>query len=129
MGLLHAISLFVIAYTVELWYFKAGASGGAACCGLCRAYCVGIEHHLGTLVCGAFLISTLRFARIVVGIFARQASDTGNPVGECLGFFCSCIVNCFQRWLEHVNKNAYMDVAMNSTGFCVAARHALEVLS
>lgn len=126
--LCHALSLFVVAYTVELWYFGS-EKDGSPCCGLGRAYCVGIEHHLGTLVCGAFLVASLRIPRIIIGVFARAASDTGNPAGDCLGYFFGCIVTCFTRWLEYVNKNAYMDVAMNSTGFCTAAQHASEVLS
>jgi len=128
--LCHALSLFVVAYTVELWYFEAHEKGASMpCCGLCRAYCVGVEHHLGTLACGAFFISVLRLLRIVIGVFARAASDTENPLGVCLGYFCGCVVHCFTRWLEYVNKNAYMDVAMNSIGFCAAAKHACEVLA
>lgn len=137
--LCHAVSVFVVAYTVEVWYFEVhqggkGKSKGdtviAACCGgLLRAYCDGMENHLGTLACGALVIAVLRPLRLVFGVVARAASDSENPVGVCLAHFCGCCLGCFAEWVEFVNKNAYMDVAMNSTGFCTAARHAAEVLS
>mmetsp|Transcript_64347 Transcript_64347/g.141844 ORF Transcript_64347/g.141844 Transcript_64347/m.141844 type:complete len:619 (+) Transcript_64347:10-1866(+) len=130
--LCHATSQFVVAYTVELWYFADRGDGhheAKACFGMCKGFCVGVTHHFGTLLCGSFIITAVWAVRLVVAAIAQEAQDTGNPLGACLGKICLCLVDCFKRCLEFVNRNAYMDVAMNATNFCQGALHALEVIT
>lgn len=131
MELCHAVSVFVLAYSVELWYFDARRTGeGLSCCGLITAYVTCCHHHLGTLVLGSFTIAMCRCLRAPLGLLAWAATPTDdNPVAECLAHFCCCCVGIFEHFLRGVSKVAYLDVALNSIGFCEASRHAAEVLA
>uniref|UniRef100_A0A7S0FKL2 Choline transporter-like protein n=1 Tax=Pyrodinium bahamense TaxID=73915 RepID=A0A7S0FKL2_9DINO len=131
MELCTAVSQFVVAYTVQLWWFEDGQRGGhrsRAAWGVIHGYCIALEHHLGSLLFGSLAITFVRSVRMAVGILVAAADDTGNPLGACLGESCCCFIECYKRFLEYVNKNAYMDIAMNGGSFCTASAHALEVM-
>merc|ERR1712151_776925 len=67
--------------------------------------------------------------QMVAGMIANAAEDQGNAFADCLAKACLCCLSCWKDCLEFVSKNAYFDIAMNSTSFCEAGRHALEVLT
>eukprot|EP00420_Gonyaulax_spinifera_P024436 CAMPEP_0197908140 /NCGR_PEP_ID=MMETSP1439-20131203/66213_1 /TAXON_ID=66791 /ORGANISM="Gonyaulax spinifera, Strain CCMP409" /LENGTH=633 /DNA_ID=CAMNT_0043529609 /DNA_START=31 /DNA_END=1932 /DNA_ORIENTATION=- len=127
-----AVSQFVVAYTVELWWFedcRRTDRRGRAAWGVIHGYCIAIEHHLGTLFCGALVISMTRFIRMAVGLFSASADTSGNQVAAGSAKVCQCCTECFMRFFAFLTKNAYMDVAMNGSNFCSGGKHALEVLS
>lgn len=40
-----------------------------------------------------------------------------------------CCVACFERFVAFVNTTAYMDVALRSSNFCIAAKNAFTMLT
>lgn len=60
---------------------------------------------------------------------AKAGEAEGNPILAILAKCCFCCVTCYERFLEFLNKNAYMDIAINSTSFCTAAKNALQVMA
>jgi len=132
MELCTAVSQFVVAYTVELWWFEDDQKGGhkkRAAWGVFHGFWVALEHHLGTLLYGALVIKLTRGFRIVFGAVAHAADEKHNPLAACVSEICCCCVDFYKRHLEYLNKNVYMDVAMNSSSFCKGAVHAMEVLA
>lgn len=135
MEMCTATAQFVLAYCAQLWYFKEYVNGkkNISWNPLFRAYSVGLFYHLGTLAVGAFLVSLVRFARILLGFIARQlrSEDESGAHGitSCVLGCCSCCLTCFENFLRFVNKNAYMDVAINSSNFCEAASSAFSVIT
>lgn len=127
-----ALSQFVLAYAVQLWYFTPYGDTyekDTPACPLCRGYVKGLQYHLGTLAFGALLVAVLRLIRMILGYIAKQADKDGNPAAACAAKSCLCIITCFQRCIEFINKNAYMDVAINSTDFCTAAKNAFRFIT
>jgi len=120
----HALSTFVIIYMAQMWCFKQ--NGG---CDYLRGYKTGLTYHFGSLAMGSFFIAVVRVIRAILGTIQEASKDSGNKVAEALACIFNCIVSCFERFLQKLNKFAYMDVCINSNNFCVAAGHALSILS
>eukprot|EP00927_Polykrikos_kofoidii_P054324 TRINITY_DN48751_c0_g1_i1.p1 TRINITY_DN48751_c0_g1~~TRINITY_DN48751_c0_g1_i1.p1 ORF type:complete len:693 (+),score=93.31 TRINITY_DN48751_c0_g1_i1:95-2080(+) len=127
----NAFSQFVLAYTVQLWYFTPYIDDDKQTpyCPLCRAYRIGLLFHMGTLTFGAFLIAILRFVRLVLAQLAKQANASGNKAAACAAKSCMCLVTCFETCVKFINKNAYMDVAIRSSDFCTAAKRAMRMIA
>lgn len=135
MELCNAMSQFVVSYAVEMWFFSSynsqnnSKSHPGLACVACEAHSVAMKYHLGSLAFGSFIIAVFRSFQIVMGILTEAAQDTGNPVGACAGKVCICCIECFRRCIEHLNKTAYMDIALNGNAFCPAAYHAMSILT
>eukprot|EP00929_Paragymnodinium_shiwhaense_P054762 TRINITY_DN27445_c0_g1_i1.p1 TRINITY_DN27445_c0_g1~~TRINITY_DN27445_c0_g1_i1.p1 ORF type:complete len:453 (-),score=93.35 TRINITY_DN27445_c0_g1_i1:349-1707(-) len=126
-----AVAQFVLAYVVILWYYtpyKDGKKAGVPSMSVMRGYCTMLRYHFGTICFGSFLLAMLRAVRIVLETIAKSNKEQ-NPALACLARVIGCIVDCFTKFIEFINKNAYMDVAMNSSSYCVAAKNALGVIS
>lgn len=130
MEMCGALSTFVIAYAVQLWYAttRAGLENDAPCFPSIRGLFVGVTYHLGTMAAGSFIVATVRGFRDFMFLITKQAADSGNSVATCCACCCMCCLDCFNRFLKFMTKNAYMDTAMNSNSFCIAAYHSTMVL-
>lgn len=128
MEITNALGQFVLAYAVVLWYYTPKPKGVGPHCPLCKGFCIGIFYHLGTLAFGSFLIAVCRVVRTILAYIAKQSESEGNKVGACIAKCCLCCVTCFEQLLQYINKNAYIDVAISSNSFCVAAKHSCEFL-
>jgi len=125
-----ALSQFVIAYSVQLWYFTPFHHDhkDAPACTLWRGYWIGVGYHLGSLAYGGLVVTAFWLARTAFGALARAAETEGNTCLAAIAKCLFCCIACYERCIEFLNKNAYMDIAINSTSFCTAARNALEVI-
>jgi len=132
--IMTAMSQFVLAYAVQLWYFSEDANEDGVkdfdkWCPLLDGYCIATRYHLGTLAFGAFIVTVLVIIKWLVTLAAKQASEkTGNPAAKCIGQICVCCVWIFEKCIRFLNKNAYLDCAVNSTSYCLAARNAFWTL-
>eukprot|EP00928_Gymnodinium_smaydae_P039420 TRINITY_DN26933_c0_g1_i1.p1 TRINITY_DN26933_c0_g1~~TRINITY_DN26933_c0_g1_i1.p1 ORF type:complete len:700 (-),score=135.14 TRINITY_DN26933_c0_g1_i1:39-2138(-) len=129
MELTNSIADFVISYSVVLWYYTPKPKGCGPVFPLARAFIIGITFHLGTLAFGAFLIATCRFIRAILMYIAREAKASGNQAAACCASCLACVVRCVQEFLEQLNKNAYIDVAITSNSFCTAAKDSFAFLT
>jgi len=133
----NALSNFAIAYVTQRWYFTpytknscAGRSKwGLPTFAILRGFTVGLCFHLGTLAFGSILIAFVRVIRMGFAYLEKLSSDTGNCIGVCISKVLFCCLYCFESCLEFVNKNAYMDVALHSSSFCVGAQRATAVMT
>jgi len=131
--LVTATSQFVLAYAVQRWYFtpygEDGGKDGLVFCPIARGYGVAFLFHLGSFAFGSFLVAVTRLLRVIMSFIAKQARDQGNAVGAAAASCCTCCLTCFQKTIEFLNKNAYIDIAVNSNGFCHGARNALWTIA
>jgi len=136
MEIFSAMSQFVISYAVQLWFCASPRgrrggplkdAGGVPCCATVQGFFAGLFYHLGTFAFGSFLVSVFRVFRDFMALITKEAAD-GNPAVACCTCCCTLCLDCFTRFLQFINKNAYMDTAINSNGFCKAGYHAITVL-
>jgi len=134
--LCSAMSHFVLSYVTERWYFTPYRKG---CIGrgkvdlpgfaILQAYSVGILFHLGSLAFGAVVIAFIRVLRMALAYVGRESSASGNCCSACLAKVAFCCLTCCEGCLQFLNKNAYMDIALHSSTFCVAARRANALIA
>lgn len=132
MELVTSTSQFAVAYAVQAWYFTAHQGDkkvGAPTCGICAGYALAATVHFGTLAFGSFLIATLRFLRMLIATIAEKEQAGANPIAACIGSICVCVVDCFERFLQFINKTAYIETAINGTSFCVAGVEAISIIA
>jgi len=125
--LANATSQFVLAYIVQSWYFtpyEGGSKHDIPNCTLITGYLVAWMYHMGSLAYGSFIIAVTRLVRLVLSQIVKQAKGDGNQALACVAAALGCCVYCFQKCMEFINKNAYMDIAVNSNNFCTAAYNA-----
>lgn len=125
MELITSIGQFVISYSVVMWYFTPLPKRSIPI-PVVRATWNALYYHLGTLAFGAAVIALCRFVRLILGYFARASEGQGNPVAAAVAKCLVCCVSCFKRFMEFISKNAYIDVCITSSSFCVAAKHTWD---
>lgn len=128
---LTAMSQYVIANAAAKWYFTDHSAGMklAPNCLLCKGYFNGWIFHFGSLAFGSLLIAFMRPIRIVVlAIVTAEELIDGAACG-CVAKVCFCCVECFNSFLVHLSKNAYIDIAISSRSFCAAGANAAELLA
>jgi hypothetical protein len=131
MSLVTALSQFVLAYSVQLWYFTPILHDhkDAPSFPLFRGYYIGLCYHMGSLAFGGLVVTMFSVVRLTLGTLAAASEHEGHPVLAIIAKCLFCCVECYQRFVEFLNKNAYMDIAINSTTFCTAAQNALQVIA
>jgi len=122
------ISYFAIAYITQQWWFRAADKHSGGACSLCGAVCSCLTYHLGTMAYGAFAIMLFRLPRQLVNTQVKELPDTGQVVTRACSCACDCCIDCFEGFLRYMHKSAFMDVAINSNGFCKAAYFSQELL-
>jgi len=128
---LTALSQFMLAYAAQLWYFTPYVQREKEypSCPLCRGYYVGTRFHAGSLALGALLIAPTYFLRTALSFIHQASALEGNCLLDLIGKCCVCLLVCYQHCIEFISKNAYIDIAVNSSNFCEGAKNALHVLS
>mmetsp|Transcript_59882 Transcript_59882/g.194063 ORF Transcript_59882/g.194063 Transcript_59882/m.194063 type:complete len:694 (+) Transcript_59882:952-3033(+) len=123
-----ALSQFVVTYTVVLWYYTPKPKGSGPHIPLIRGLIVGVLFHTGTLAMGAFLLSTLRVLRVLLGLLERIEAGQNSLCIAISVCSAGCCELC-RRNVELVHKNAYIEVCISSASFCEAAQNAAEFIA
>jgi hypothetical protein len=139
LNLLHALSHFATAFAVGSWYFTAAnpmtgrkGSEGDTCCHFGRStrpVLYGMRYHIGSLAFGAFAISLAKMGKLLTWWAQKRDSalSPGNPVIVIVRRVELCLAECFERFIEFVSENAYVEIALVGSGFCEAARRSLAI--
>lgn len=128
--LCNAMSQYVIANATAKWYFTEHVGGTKLVpdCLLCKGYFNGWFYHLGSLAFGSLIICFTRPIRIIFLVLLYTGEVTDNATCGCLSSLCACCTGCFESCLMHISKNAYIEMAISSKGFCAAGSDAALVL-
>lgn len=126
-----AMSQYVIANAAARWYFTEHSGGMklAPNCLLCKGYFNGWFYHFGSLALGSCVIAFTRPIRTVVLVFVYAEEVVDNAACSCISRCCFCCVECFNGFLVHLNKNAYIDMAITSNSFCHSGANAALLIA
>jgi len=90
-----------------------------------RAFC----NHLGTLAFGSFLLATVQLAQLIMKYVEEQAKKGGkNKAVIYLIKACQCCLMCFERIIKFINKNAYIQCALQGHNFCTSCKDAFFLI-
>eukprot|EP00416_Gambierdiscus_australes_P045442 CAMPEP_0171117512 /NCGR_PEP_ID=MMETSP0766_2-20121228/92635_1 /TAXON_ID=439317 /ORGANISM="Gambierdiscus australes, Strain CAWD 149" /LENGTH=261 /DNA_ID=CAMNT_0011580023 /DNA_START=1 /DNA_END=786 /DNA_ORIENTATION=+ len=119
------VSTFTITFIAQLWYFgghaEAESEGQVKNRALAQAYWAACRYHFGSLLKAALAVGLTRPIRLVMGLIVGFTAMKANIVGAVVNMACCCCINCFERWLEHLNQDAIIEIALNGRPFCRAA--------
>jgi len=110
MAFILACAQFVIIVGVCSWYFShnSDAEGDASFMdGLKWIF----QYHLGSLAFGSFIVAVVWMIRIIFESIRKKIENgdpTQNPAVKCLLCCCSCCLACIDKFVQYINKNAYI---------------------
>lgn len=113
----------MIAATVCQWYFYQGSDCDKSA-SVWKSFKWGIWWHCGSIAFGSFLIALITFIRIVFEYIVYQYEKVGNkenPVYKCLKCYIRYVLWCLDKYVKFITKNAFIQIALQSTNFCSAA--------
>lgn len=90
------------------------------------------RYHFGTLAFGSFILALVWIIKTILAYVSAKLKAEGvtdqSKLVEWIINCLQCYVNCFERFIKFLNKNAYIQTALMSTSFCESARNAFFLI-
>jgi len=131
-SLLMAITIFVIAAACSVWYFSKGQAAENLDSPICSGFYMAFRYHFGSLAFGSLLIAIIQFIQFIFEILVRQFEGQGEGQNKCFSFLSYCVrccLNCIEKIIEFLNKNAYIIIAVTGKSFCSASSDAMSLIA
>eukprot|EP00933_Yihiella_yeosuensis_P002684 TRINITY_DN10464_c0_g4_i1.p1 TRINITY_DN10464_c0_g4~~TRINITY_DN10464_c0_g4_i1.p1 ORF type:complete len:640 (+),score=111.01 TRINITY_DN10464_c0_g4_i1:63-1922(+) len=129
---INALYQFVIAFAMAEYYYSPVDEYGNKedlGCPLWTGTYIGLFFHCGSLAFGSFVIACFALAQTILAILEAQNKEGGdNPVVTCVLSTLQSIIYCLQKIVEFINKNAWIDMAITSNSYCMAAKEAIGLI-
>ena len=140
-GFIEATGQIASSHAVLRWYFAPRRSEITSCQVLSSCLLT-LRYHTGTAAVGSFLIAVFKFVRLALEYCKYQLSKHRHTSASSAVLGCSlhyrlmtCLLNCLnctcfcvERWIQFLNKQAYIQVAMKGSGFFPSAYRAFKLL-
>jgi solute carrier family 44 protein 1 (choline transporter-like protein)/choline transporter-like protein 2/4/5 len=122
-----ALGQCIIAGSVAGWYFTKNAEKGSKAV-IMPSVKRTFVYHTGSLAFGAFILAVVQFIKWVMYYLKKQQEANKN---ECLAKVFACLQYlfwCFEKCVEFLNKNAYIQIALLGKWFCTSAWNAFVLI-
>jgi len=122
-----ACNEFVIIVSAVTWYFSDktiedddGIPGDSD---VRFGFWWAFRYHFGSLAFGSFLLAIVWVIRALFEYVGEKMHEaTGNNgFTKCLVGCIRCCLDCFDRFVRYLNRNAYIYMAITSESFCTSA--------
>jgi len=126
---LIGVTQFVISAACALWYFSCTSdSNGSG--SLTRGLYWVFRYHFGSIAFGAFLIALVQFIRIIFEYYRRQImkANKDNKVVKIVLCLTAYLLDCLERFIKFISKNAYIQIALTGKNFCASAWNAFLLI-
>jgi len=121
-----AINQTVTAGAVADWYYSYRGRKLKPCA-VTRSY-GRMFKNFGSLCIGSLIIAIIQFIRILFKWLKQNLKGKENKVSEAMFKCLECCLACFERFIEFLNKNAYIMIAIYGYPFCVACKRAFAII-
>lgn len=129
----------MIASTACIWYFEQDSdSPDKTTFPVMKSFYRAFRYHLGSLAFGSLIIAIIQFMIAVLEYIKQKVGDSaGEKVAliKCLINCCQCVLDCCARFIEFINRHAYIQVkfyiiqiALTGENFCSAASSGFGVI-
>ncbi|XP_062554590.1 choline transporter-like protein 1 isoform X1 [Armigeres subalbatus] len=117
----------VIAGAVACWFFTRNKTKLGS--PILKSFSNLLRYHMGTVALGSFIIAVVQFLRTVLKLLMYYVHDRQNKLTNCIFECCQCCLQCFEKFLQYLTRNAYIMTAMHGDPFCKAGKKAFKVLT
>jgi hypothetical protein len=131
-----SLGKFVIGAACSIWYFNQNADGTTAEAGqspVRKAYYWAFRYHLGSIAFGSFLLAVIWFIRIIFEYIYAQLMASNKTISKNkfiqIGLNAlRCCLDCFERLVRFINKQAFIQIGLTGKSFCPAAKDGFCVV-
>jgi len=106
---LIGVAQFTVSAACSIWYFSCSSdSNGKG--SITRGFYWCFRYHFGSIAFGAFLIALVQFIRIIFEYYRRQMekANKDNKAVKALLCLTSYLLDCLERFVKFISKNAYI---------------------
>ena len=122
-AIISAYSQFVYASSACIWYFTA--EKGTESHIIAKSFKRGIRYHFGSLCFGAAIIAIIRFIMFFLEYIKKKIEATTSKkqskIIKCIISCFQCCLGCCAKFMEFINKHAFIQIALKGDSFCTAA--------
>jgi len=122
-----AIGQCIIAGAVGVWFFTPNEEKGRRPAIKTAIWNV-FRYHLGSVAFGSFIIAVIQFIRYLMKYYEQQAKAQKNRCLVMIFRALQCVIWCFEKCVQFLNKNAYIQIALMGTNFCTSAKKAFFLI-
>jgi len=130
---LSGVTQFVIACTGCFWYFEQQLDGNdnpninrtKVLSSFYRVF----RYHLGSIALGSLILAIIQFINFILSyIKSQMGDDNSSRLIKCLIDCVQCCLDCCERFIEFINRHAYIQMAITGENFCSAASSGFGVI-
>jgi hypothetical protein len=120
---------FIIAFACVNWYFTASTDTFGSGSTLKGVYVL-LRYHLGTVAFGSLVIAICQMIRFLFEYYRKKMTGAvfANPVGKFILWGTRYCLDCLNRFVKFISKNAYIMCAITSRNFCSSAWRAFILI-
>lgn len=120
---------FIVGASTAQWYFN----GGEPKAGIVRkSYYWAFRYHFGSIAFGAGILAVIWFIRIIFEYMYQQIANTKtisqNKFIQIALNLVRCGLDCFERIVRFINKQAFIQIGLTGKAFCPAAKDGFSVV-
>lgn len=122
-------SQFILAVACATWYFTHTAdSGGSA--SINKGFKWIFRYHLGSIAFGSLVIAICEFIKFMFEYYRKKMTGRvfNNAIMKCILWTTKYCLNCLNRVVKYISKNAYIQIALTSSNFCMSAWKAFILI-
>ncbi|XP_038574726.1 choline transporter-like protein 5-A isoform X1 [Micropterus salmoides] len=95
---------------------------------LLSSFCRAIRYHTGSLAFGSLILAVAQLVRIILEYLEEKLKGADNSLSKFIMHCLKCCFWCLEKFIRHMNRNAYIMVAVYGKNFCTSAREAFFLL-
>ena len=122
-AVISAYSQFVYASSACIWYFTY--EKGTENHPIAKSFYRGLRYHFGSICFGATIIAIIRFIMFVLEYIKKKVEGVmpknQGKIVKCFITCIQCCLGCCARFMEFINKHAFIQIALKGDSFCTAA--------
>ena len=126
---------FIIAAACCIWYFNQNSEGDTTEKGgnrVSRAYWWAFRYHVGSIAFGSLILAIVWAIRIMFEYVYQQISQnktvSENRFIKIALYVVRCCLDCFERIVRFINKQAFIQIGLTGKHFCAAAKDGFCVV-
>lgn len=120
---------FIIGAGSCIWYFNVKSPGKGRGSTL-KAMKWAFKWHWASIAMGSLIIAICTAIRLIFEYFRKKMGAADKTIPWIKALFCMtrCCLECLERCIKYITKNAYIQIALTSDSFPQAALNAVALI-